>query len=118
MVYTDYEYYSKTFHGKKTEEDFNSLVLKASREIDNNINTRLNEEKINNLPIEAQDQLKYTACALVDLLAKKQTSDNKNVSSISIDGVSKSFKDFVKSDFDIEKKEILKCLPNELTVYL
>ena len=118
MVYADYEYYSKTFHGKKSEEEFNSLVLKASREIDNNVNRQLNEEIINNLSNEAQDRLKFTACALVDLFYEKQISSNKNVTSISIDGVSKTFKNLTKTDFDVERKEILKSLPDELTVYL
>ena len=118
MVYANYEYYSKEYFGVLPEDSFNSLVLKASREIDKNINTRLNEEKIDSLPKEAQEQLKYTACALIDLISKKQTSDNKKVSSISIDGVNKSFKDFTETDYDVKKKEILECLPDELTRYL
>lgn len=118
MVYVDYEYYSQNYYGTLPEDSFNSLVLKASREIDNNINTRLNQDKINELSEEAQEQLKYTACALTDLISNKQESDNKKVSSISIDGVNKTFKVLSNTDYINSKKEIFGNLPIELTRYL
>lgn len=118
MVYVDYNYYLNDYYGTLPENSFNSLILKASREIDNNINTRLTQNKINNLSKEAQDELKYTTCALIDLIYKKQESDNKKISSLSIDGVSKTFKIISNEEYKISKKEILKCLPNELTRYL
>lgn len=118
MVYADYEYYTKKYYGTLPENSFNSLVLKASREIDNNVNTRLTQEKINNLPPEAQDQLKYTACALADLINKKQENENKKVNSISIDGVSKTFKTIANEEILKEERKILNCLPDELTRYL
>ena len=118
MVYTDYKYYKEKYFGTLPEDSFNSLVLKASREIDNNINTRLTEEKIKNLPEEAQEQLKYTACAFIDLIFNKETSDSKKVTSISIDGVSKTFKNLSDDDFVSKKNDILKSLPDELTAYL
>lgn len=118
MVYADYEYYSKKYFGTLPEDSFNSLILKASREIDTNVNTRLNQTKINNLKEEAQEQLKYTACALVDLIYKKQECDNKKISSYSIDGVSKTFKIMSNDEYISSKKEILKYLPDELTKYL
>ena len=76
MLYADFKYYKETYKGTLTEDSFDSLILKASREIDKNINTRLTERKINNLPSEAQDQLKYTACALTDLINKKEEVNN------------------------------------------
>lgn len=118
MVYADYNYYTNTYHGTLPVDSFNKMVLKASREIDNNINTRLNQEKINNLPEEAQNQLKYTACALTDLISKQEESYSKKVSSISIDGVSKTYKDISNSDITKNKQKILECLPDELTRYL
>ena len=118
MVYANYEYYSKTYLGTLPENFFNSLILKASREIDKNVNTRLTQEKINNLPEEAQEQLKYTACALIDLIDKKQENDNKKVSSLSIDGVSKTFKTFSDEEYKKSRKDILENLPIELTRYL
>ena len=118
MVYADYEYYKTTYLGTLPEDSFSSLVLKASREIDNNINTRLTQEKINNLLDEAQEQLKYTACALVDLINRKQDSENRKISSYSIDGVSKNFNMISEEEYQSSKKEIIKSLPDELTSYL
>ena len=105
MVYADYEYYSKKYFGTLPEDSFNSLILKASREIDTNVNTRLNQTKINNLKEEAQEQLKYTACALVDLIYKKQETENTKLSSISIDGVSKTFKTMSDDEYKSSKNE-------------
>ena len=118
MVYADFDYYSKKYYGTLPEDSFNSLVLKASREIDNNINTRLTQEKIDNLPEEAQEQLKYTACALTDLIYRKQENENKKISSYSIDGVSKTFKVITNEEYKVSKREILECLPDELTRFL
>lgn len=118
MVYADYEYYLEKYFGTLPENSFNSLVLKASREIDKNVNTRLTQEKIDNLQEEAQAQLKYTACALVDLINRKQESENKNISSYSIDGVSKTFKVITNEEYKSSKREVLKCLPDELTRFL
>ena len=39
MVYADYEYYLEKYFGTLPKDSFNSLILKASREIDKNINT-------------------------------------------------------------------------------
>lgn len=118
MLYADFEYYKETYKGTLTENSFNSLILKASREIDKNVNTRLTETKINNLQEEAQEQLKYTACALVDLICQKEESSNRRVSSYSIDGVSKSFNILSDNDYKKSKKEIITCLPDELTCFI
>lgn len=118
MVYADYEYYITEFLGTLSQDSFDSLVLKASREIDKNVNTRLTQEKIDNLQKEAQEQLKYTACALTDLISKKQESDNKKISSISIDGVSKNFKVISDEEYKESKRDILESLPIELIRYL
>lgn len=118
MVYVNYSYYANEYLGTLPEDSFNSLVLKASREIDKNINTRLNQNIIDNLPEKAQDQLQYAACALIDLINKKQISDSQNVNSISIDGVSKNFKSITNDDYRSAKKEIFADLPLELIRYL
>lgn len=118
MVYVDFKYYQETYFGTLPEDSFNSLVLKASREIDNNINIRLTQEKIDNLPEEAQDQLKYTACALVDLINRKQESESRKISSYSIDGVSKTFKVISNEEYTSSKREVIRCLPDELTRFL
>ncbi len=118
MVYADYEYYLEKYYGTLPKNSFNPLVLKASKEIDRNVNVRLTQEIIDNLPKEAQEQLKYTACALTDLIARKQESENTKLSSISIDGVSKSFKVLSTNEYRSNRKDILKNLPDELTRYL
>ena len=115
MVYADYEYYSEKYLGTLPEDSFNSLIIKSSRTIDNNVNIILTEVKINNLAKEAQEQLKYTACALVDLISKKESN---NLSSYSIDGVSKTFKQLSEEEYKTSKREILNCLPDELTCYI
>lgn len=117
MVYADYGYYSCKYYGLLPESSFRSMIFKASREIDKNINTRLTESKINDLSKEAQDSLKYTACALVDLIAQKQNSDSKSLSSYSIDGVNKTFKVISDESFKASVKSVLSNLPDELTCY-
>lgn len=118
MVYADYEYYTNQYYGTLPEDSFNSLIVKASREIDNNVNTDLTQEIINNLNEKAQDKLKYTACALVDLINTKETNNSQRLSSISIDGVNKSFKTISNNEIRMERKKILSYLPDELTKYL
>ena len=119
MVYADYYYYEVEYKGTIPDEDsFDSLILKASREIDKNINTILTKNKIDNLPKEAQEQMKYTACALVDLINKKQESSNRKITSYSIDGVTKNFKVLSDEEYTKSKREILACLPDELTCFL
>lgn len=118
MMYADYDYYLNKYCGTLSEDSFNSLVLKASRIIDNNINTRLTQDKIDKLQKEAQEQLKYTACALTDLLNRKQESENRKINSFSIDGVTKNFNTISNEDYTNQKKEILSCLPDELTKYI
>ena len=118
MLYANFGYYKETYKGTLPEDSFDSLILKASREIDKNVNTRLTEIKINNLPKEAQEQLQYTACALIDLINKKEESANRKLASFSIDGVSKSFKVLSDEDYKKSKKEIVSCLPDELTCFL
>lgn len=118
MVYADYEYYVEKYYGTLLEDSFCPLILKASKEIDKNVNTRLTQEVINNLSEEAQEQLKYTACALTDLISKKQESEKAKLSSISIDGVSKSFKTMSNEEYIKTKKDIIHSLPDELTRFL
>ena len=118
MVYADYEYYKNKYFGTLPKDSFDSLILKASRKIDRNVNTRLTEKVINNLSQEAQEQLKDTACALADLIEKIEKNQNSKVSSISIDGVTKSFKNTSNNELILEQNEVLKSLPDELACYL
>lgn len=118
MVYVDFRYYKNKYFGALPEDSFNSVIVRASREIDNNINTQLTENKINSLSKEAQEQLKDTACALIDLFYQKKESDDRKVSSISIDGVSKSFKNISNTDYVLSLRSIIQSLPDQLTKYI
>lgn len=106
--YADYEFYQNTYKGSLSVDLFNSLIPKASREIDRVVNRELQEEDIDN-------KVRFVACELVDFLSKSESS-NGGVSSISIDGVSKTF----RNDTEIKQgiKNIADGLPHELTRFL
>lgn len=118
MLYADYNYYTNEYIGELSDETFKAQILKASKIIDRNINTVLDEIKISKLSKKAQDELKYTACAIVDLLEHKNKSDNTKLSSLSIDGVSKTFKSISTEEYKVSLKNALEFLPDELTRYL
>lgn len=108
IEYADYEFYQDTYKGSLSVDLFNSLIPKASREIDKVVNRELTEEDIDN-------KVRFVACELVDFLSKSESS-NGGVSSISIDGVSKTF----RSDVEIKQgiNKIANGLPHELTRFL
>ena len=112
MVYADYEYYLEKYFGTLPEDSFNSLILKASREIDRNVNCELTSEVIDALNDRDKWKLKYVACMLCDYFNEVKGG----ASSISIDGVSISKK--TNADIIKDKKNILNNLPDELTRYL
>lgn len=118
MVYAKFENYRIDYKGTLPQDSFDLLVIKASKEIDKNINTKLTQEKINNLSEEAQEQLRYTACALVDLIERKEKSEKRKLSSFSIDGVNKTFNNISNEEYKQSKKDILDNLPDELTNYI
>ena len=106
--YAKYDFYQNTYKGSLSVDLFNSLIPKASQEIDKVVNRELQEEDIDN-------KVKFVACELVDYLSKSE-STNGGVASISIDGVSKAF----KSDTEIKQgiRNITNGLPHELTRFL
>lgn len=107
MEYASYEFYCENYKGGINSPDlFNSLIVKASREIDKNVNREITEDIMN-------DKIRYVACELVDYFKKY---DDENLSSISIDGVSKVYK--TSQEVSKNKKHILDGLPQELTRYL
>lgn len=118
MNYADHTYYKTSFLGSLDSQEFSRLCIEASRIIDYNTNQDLTDDVIKSLSDRAQDRLKYTTCALVDLLHQKEISDSRNVSSYSIDGVSKTFNKISDSDFKQKRKDILNNLPDELTCYV
>lgn len=108
--YADYDFYSKTYKGTLSEDLFNSLIPKASRELDKSVNKELKE-------VDITDRVKFVACELVDFLEVNNVGKEK-LSSVSIDGVSKNYGTKTVSDLKHEKSNILNGLPIELTRYL
>ena len=122
--YADYNFYKDEYKGNSLSVDlFNSFIVKASREIDKNINKDLTEETIAGLSEQEKWQLKYVACELCDFL--KTSGGNGGVygtgaGSISIDGISINKTSTKKSEAQInrDKSNIIGELPLSLIRYL
>lgn len=111
--YADYKFYKEIYRGSISNDLFDSLIPKASREIDEVVNKELKE-------VDITDKVRFVACELVDFLKVNELCNcniKQKISSISIDGVSKHFVNNTKSkeELDDEKKKILNGLPQELT---
>lgn len=106
--YADYQYYTDTYKGNLSQTLFNSLIIKASREIDKYVNREITSDDLNTYEV-----IKYVACSLCD---KLNNISNKNVSSITIDGVSKTYKNSVEIKREI--LDVIDNLPEELTRYI
>lgn len=107
--YADYHYYTDIYKGNLSQTLFNSLIRKASRVIDRNVNRKITKEDL-----DKYNEIKEVACELCDKLNTKP--QNSNISSISIDGVSKTYKDSV--EFKKEINDVLDGLPEELIRYI
>lgn len=117
--YADYIFYSKEYKGSLSEDLFNSLIVRASREIDKNINCDLTQEAINKLTKMEQYKLKYTACELCNFInLTGGNSSNGEASSISIDGVVIKRNETSESQIIRNKREIIANLPTNLTRFL
>lgn len=103
LNYATYEFYQNTYIGNLSIDLFNSLIPKVSREIDKAVNRDLTE-------VDIIDKVMFVACELVDYM---NTISNTAVSSISIDGISKTQKG--NTEILKDKIQILQGLPNELT---
>ena len=112
IEYADYTFYKNEYRGNLSSNLFNSLIPKASREIDKIVNRELQEVDIDN-------KVKFVACELVDFLNKYDSiNGNGNISSKSIDGVSKTYNTLSKNEINQEKNKIYNGLPHELTRFL
>jgi len=122
--YANYDFYKNEYKGNSLSVDlFNTFIVKASREIDKNVNRKLTEANIKRLPEDEQWQLKYVACELCEFLSVSGGNSGKynfGADSISIDGVSISKGSNIKSENQIneDKKSILGELPLSLIRYL
>ena len=118
--YADYNFYKEDYKGGLSDDLFSSLIVKASRIIDSNVNKELTDDVINSLKDNDQYKLKYVACELCDFLNINGSSstNSKVVSSISIDGVSIDRQSKSEDRISKDKYEIISELPLELTRYI
>lgn len=117
--YADYEYYQNTYRGNLSSDLFNSLIIKASRCIDRNVNRRLTQDLLNNLEKDDLERIKYTACELCDFYnTEGSDSGNGKAKSISIDGVGITRNEKTEAQQKTALRNILNNLPHELTRYL
>lgn len=113
ILLTTYDFYTSKYKGQLSSDLFDNLIPKASFEIESNVNRPIVEEDAQNEKVE------IVACMLVDLLNSNDISLNdKNVQSISIDGVSRTYGKLTKEQFDSEKSKILNKLPLEMIRFL
>lgn len=121
--YADYDFYKNEYKGSLSIDLFNSFIIKASREIDKNVNRELTDTNIKRLTEKEQWQLKYVACELCDFLKNSGGNSGKygfGADNVSIDGVSISKSSSIKSETQInkDKRSILDELPLSLIRYL
>lgn len=117
--YVDYEFYVEEYKGSLSVDLFNFLIIKASRDIDRNINCKLNEDVINSLSEEDQYKIKYVACELVDYINNfGGSSSNGKASSIKIDGVDITRNNKSEEMIIKNKSQIYDNLPHNLTRWL
>lgn len=113
ILLTTYDFYQNTYKGQLSSDLFESLIPKASFEIASNVNRPIIEEDAQN------ETVQMIACMLVDLINANDISLNgKNVQSISIDSVSRTYGKLTKEQFDSEKVKILDRLPLEMIRFL
>lgn len=119
MEYADYGFYTNEYKGKLTYDTFSSLIIKASREIDKNVNVKLTKDVINSLDGIDKGKLKYTACELCDYFKEfGSNSSYGKANTISIDGVSINRLNKSTEDLQRIKNNIISNLPQEITRYL
>ncbi|MFA5408932.1 MAG: hypothetical protein WC343_09215 [Bacilli bacterium] len=122
MEYADYDYYIDDYKGSLSFSLFSSNILKASKQIDKNINVTLTQEIIDILSEKDQDKLQYATCEMVDLVYAYNTitTTASGLTSLSIDGVSKTYKsaEELKRELGIKQREIVEGLPQELMRYI
>ena len=117
--YADYEYYSNTYKGNLSSSLFNSLIIKASRCIDRNVNRKLSQEVLDSFEEDDLEKIKYTACELCDFYnSEGSNSGNGKAKSISIDGVGITRNEKTETQQRTALRNILDNLPHELTRYL
>lgn len=106
--YADYDFYKNYYQGSLSFDLFNSLLPKASREVDKAVNRKLEEDDVD-------DRVMFVTCELVDYLNKiRKYKTDGNANTIIIDGVHKSFNNKSAKEIENDIVEITNGLPLEL----
>lgn len=119
--YADYDFYRNEYRGNMSEQSFNSYIVKASKDIERNVNRKLDDTIFSNLDEATKEKISYVACELCDYYSSY--GDNTSAgspSSFSIDGVSVS-QDGYSNDTQIgtaKLQRIYDDLPQDWTRYL
>ena len=118
--YADYNFYVDEYEGTLSEELFNSYIVKASKDIERNVNIDLNEDVFENLSETNQEKISYVACELCDYFDSYGDNTGSTPNSFSIDGVSISQNAYtsVQNSVNSKLQNIYGDLPQELTRYL
>ena len=115
MEYADYGFYTNEYKGKLNYDTFSSLIVKASREIDKNVNRKIDADVIHTL--DELDQ--YKVCELCDYFNQYgSNSSYGKANTISIDGVSINRLNKTTDDINNIKANIIDNLPQELIRYI
>jgi hypothetical protein len=119
MNYADYGFYTTEYHGSLSYDTFSSLIVKASREIDKNVNVKLTIDFIQTLDEMDQYKIKYTACELCDYFNQYgSNSSYGKANTISIDGVSINRLNKTSEDIKNIKNNIIDNLPQEIIRFI
>jgi hypothetical protein len=110
-VYADYNFYKNEYHGSMSSSLFSKYSIKATMEINRNLNRKLTSTEIANV----DNEFKFVMCELCDLLLFE---NEENITSLSIDGVSKTFMSLNSDELKNKKIKILDSLPQNLTRYI
>lgn len=117
--YTDYDFYVSEYQGNLSNDLFEILVVKASRDIDRNVNCKLTTDLINSLEDDEKYKLQYTTCELIDYInSYGDNSHNGKANSIKIDGVSINRGTKTEETQRKSKSRIYDNLPHKLTRWL
>ena len=113
LNYASYEYYISTYKGTLLTDEslFDFYIGKASRLID-----EVSNQPITEAMLESQEIIKYVACELAELIGNDVIQGN--IASKSIDGVSLTYNNNTKNEFNTKKARVLNQLPQELIRYI
>lgn len=114
MNHADYSFYLNDYKGQLTASLFNSYIPKASFLIDDVVSAEID---LDVLTEKEKYKLNMVACELVDYLNQSKSTFNNELSSISVDGVSKSFKQVTNKEYKNNISNILDKLPHILIKY-